>query len=400
MDTQELIETIRDKAHRYRMETAKTLAAMIKIPSLSGEEEEIVRHLEPVVRSVGFDEVRVDGLGNIVGRIGSGKKILAFDGHIDTVDTGDRSQWVKDPFSGEIDDEYVYGRGAVDQEGGVAAMLTAARILKELDYDGEFTVYFTFTIMEEDADGLCWLWLIEREGIRPDYAVITEPTNLGVYRGHRGRMEMDVSFGGRSAHGSAPERGDNAIYKASRGALALEKLNDDLSPDPFLGKGTVVISRFRSSAPSLCAVADGAELHVDRRLTWGETKEVALKQVQAACGPDATVTVTQYDRVSFTGAQYPQEAYFPTWKIPPDHPLVQAGAETYRQLFRAEPVVDKWTFSTNAVSICGRYEIPTIGFGPGDEVQAHAPNEHTPIEHLEKASAFYAALPYIMEESV
>lgn len=392
-------EKILAKANEYRRYTAETLAGMIKIPSLSGEEKAVVEHLKPVAEAAGFDEVRVDGLGNLICRIGNGPKILAIDGHIDTVDTGDLDQWEKDPFSGQIDDTYVYGRGSVDQEGGVAAMITAGRILHELAYDGGFTIYFTITVMEEDADGLCWLWLIEREGLKPDFVVITEPTNLGVYRGHRGRMELDVRFRGVSAHGSAPERGDNAIYKASRGALALEKLNEELKPDPFLGKGTIVISRFTSSAPSLCAVADGAELHVDRRLTWGETKEIAVGQIQEACGPEAEVSVTMYDRISYTGAQYPQEAYFPTWKIPEEHRLVRAGATTFRELFESEPVVDKWTFSTNAVSICGRYEIPTIGFGPGNEVMAHAPNEHTPVDHLEKASAFYALLPYILEET-
>ena len=393
--TQEILQL----AKEYRRYTAETLSSMIKIPSLSGEEGPLVEHLTTICETAGFDEVRVDGLGNLLCRIGTGSTVLAIDGHIDTVDTGDLEQWEKDPFSGEIDDTYVYGRGSVDQEGGVAAMITAGRILHELSYNGGFTIWFTFTIMEEDADGLCWLWLIEREGIKPDFVVITEPTNLGVYRGHRGRMELDVSFRGVSAHGSAPERGDNAIYKASRGALALEKLNEELRPDPFLGKGTIVISRVTSSAPSLCAVADGAELHVDRRLTWGETKEIAVQQIQEVCGPDAKVSVTMYDRVSYTGAQYPQEAYFPTWKIPEEHRLVRAGARTFRELFDAQPVVDKWTFSTNAVSICGKYEIPTIGFGPGNEVQAHAPNEHTPIDHLEKASAFYALLPFILEDT-
>jgi len=393
--TQEILQL----AKEYRRYTAETLSSMIKIPSLSGEEGPLVEHLTTICETAGFDEVRVDGLGNLLCRIGTGSTVLAIDGHIDTVDTGDLEQWEKDPFSGEIDDTYVYGRGSVDQEGGVAAMITAGRILHELSYNGGFTIWFTFTIMEEDADGLCWLWLIEREGIKPDFVVITEPTNLGVYRGHRGRMELDVSFRGVSAHGSAPERGDNAIYKASRGALALEKLNEELRPDPFLGKGTIVISRVTSSAPSLCAVADGAELHVDRRLTWGETKEIAVQQIQEVCGPDAKVSVTMYDRVSYTGAQYPQEAYFPTWKIPEEHRLVRAGARTFRELFYADPVVDKWTFSTNAVSICGKYEIPTIGFGPGNEVQAHAPNEHTPIDHLEKASAFYALLPFILEDT-
>ena len=298
LSLQDLSARVGAKAAAYRHSTAQILSDMIKIPSLSGEEGPLVEHLLPVIRAAGFDEVRVDGLGNIIARIGYGPQVLAFDGHIDTVDTGDRSQWEFDPFCGTIDDNYVYGRGSVDQEGGTASMITAARILKDLDYAGAFSLYFTFTIMEEDADGLCWNWIIEKEGLKPDFVVITEPTNLGVYRGQRGRMEIAVQYAGLSAHGSAPERGDNAIYKGARGALALEALNPTLGFDAFLGKGSLVLSRFESSAPSLCAVADGARLHVDRRLTWGETKELAVAQVQQACGPQARVSVVHYDRVS------------------------------------------------------------------------------------------------------
>lgn len=388
---------IAELALEYSAQTAENLSRMVQVPSLSGEEEEVVSLIEGMANEAGFDEIRVDPLGNLVARIGDGPRVLAIDAHVDTVDTGDRSQWEHDPFSGLIADGYVHGRGSVDQEGGAASMITAGRILRELDYDGAWTVYFTFTVMEEDCDGLCWNYLIEEQGIRPEFAVITEPTNLGVYRGHRGRMEMDVAFTGRSAHGSAPERGDNAIYRCARTTLGIEELNARLAPDPFLGKGTIAVTRFRSSAPSLCAIADGADIHVDRRLTWGETKETAIREIEAMA-PDARITVTQYDRPGYTGLAYPQESYFPTWKIEADHPLVTAGVATWEALYGERPVVDKWTFSTNGVAICGKHGIPTIGFGPGDEVYAHAPDERTPIDHLEKASAFYAMLPWIMEE--
>lgn len=385
-------------AESYRGETATNLSRMIQIPSLSGEEERLLSEIHKMLDAAGFDEVRVDGLGNIIARIGSGPRILVFDGHVDTVDTGSRSQWDDDPFSGSIDGQSVHGRGSVDQEGGVAAMITAGRILHELSYNGTFTIYFTFTILEEDCDGLCWNYIIEREKIVPEFAVITEPTNLGVYRGHRGRMEVDVNFSGLSAHGSAPERGDNAIYKAARAALGIEKLHERLRSDPFLGKGSIVVSRITSSAPSLCAVADGASLHIDRRLTWGETRESALAEIQEACGEDARIEVPLYRRVTYRGSAYPQESYFPTWKIEEDHVLAASGVATFRELFGTEPVLDKWTFSTNGVAICGKHGIPAIGFGPGNEIYAHAPNERTPIDHLEKASAFYALLPYVLEE--
>jgi putative selenium metabolism hydrolase len=328
--------------------------------------------------------------------VGNGPKVLAIDAHIDTVDTGDESQWEFPPFSGLIKDGYVHGRGTVDQEGGAAAMITAARILTEMKYDGDYTIYFTFTVMEEDCDGMCWEYLINEEKLVPDFAVITEPTNLGIYRGHRGRMEMELYFKGLSAHGSAPERGKNVIYSASKVALEIEKLNENLRSDPFLGKGTIAATLLRSQSPSLCAIPDLARMHIDRRLTWGEDKESALAELKEICDNDVTIEVPDYDSPSYKGTVYKIEKYFPTWKIPEDHPLVQSGAKTYEALFHERPRIDKWTFSTNGVSICGRHGIPCIGFGPGNEIYAHAPNEKTPVEHLEKAAAFYTLIPYLL----
>lgn len=397
MDT---AKKIMEKAKLYEDYTAKNLSSMVKIPSLSGEEEKVVLEIKRQLEEAGFDEVRIDGLGNLIGRVGRGSKILAIDAHIDTVDTGDRKQWDKDPFSGEVSGGFVYGRGTVDQKGGAAAMVTAGRILKELSYNGDFSVYFTFTIMEEDCDGLCWKYLIEEEKLVPDFAVSTEPTNLRITRGHRGRMEMELYTHGVSCHGSAPERGDNAIYKAARAALAIEELNPRIMSDPFLGKGTITVTYINSDSPSLCAVPDQCMFHMDRRLTWGETKESAVEEVKKAVGPGIDVSVPLYEKRSYKGTLFTQEKYFPTWKIEEDHPLVKGGVKTYTDLFGEKPVVDKWTFSTNAVSICGRYQIPTIGFGPGDESFAHAPNEKIPVEHLRKASAFYALLPYILEGSL
>jgi putative selenium metabolism hydrolase len=390
-------EEILKKTQDYSSFTSKCLSEMVKIPSVSGEEKEVMEKVSELLDKAGIKEHWTDGLGNVIAKVGSGKKVLAIDAHIDTVDTGDVSQWDFDPFSGEIKDGYVHGRGTVDQEGGAASMITAARILQEMNYQGDWTIYFTFTIMEEDADGLCWLYLIEKENLKPDYCVITEPTNLNIYRGHRGRMEMEVYFKGLSAHASAPDRGKNTIYSASKFAVQLEELNEKLKTDELLGKGTLAPTVFQSDAPSLCAIPDKANIHIDRRLTWGETKESAVEEVSNLLGDDATVEVPLYDKPSYKGTVFKQEQYFPTWKVEEDHPLIQTGVKNFKELFEKEPVVDKWTFSTNAVAVCGRYEIPCLGFGPGNEVLAHAPNEKTPVEHLDKAAAFYAMLPYSLD---
>lgn len=393
----EYYKKIQELSVQYSDYTAENLSRLIQCKSLSLSEELVQQELMRQMQKAGFDEVRMDGLGNVIGRIGNGRRIVAFDAHMDTVDLGNLDDWDFDPLGGKVSDGFVHGRGSVDQKGGAAAFVTAGRIIKEMAWQRDLTIYFIGSVIEEDCDGLCWKYLVEEEGIRPDVVVITEPTNLNIYRGQRGRMEMHVSFYGLSCHGSAPERGKNAIYMASKAALEIEKLNERLKHDDFLGKGSVTISEFVSKSPSLCAVADFARLHLDRRLTWGETKETAIAEIQELISDmKATVTVLNYEETSFTGLNYGMEKYYPTWNIPENHETIQKGVHVFTELFGKKPIVDKWTFSTNGVTINGLYDIPIIGFGPGNEVMAHAPNEKVPIEHLEKASAFYAALAFYL----
>lgn len=387
----DISETIYQLSEKYGNYTAENLSKLVKIKSISLNEKEVQEELMRQMNEVGFDEVRMDGLGNVIGRIGNGKRILAFDGHIDTVDTGNLDNWDFSPFSGEIKNGYVHGRGSVDQKGGVAAFVTAGKILKEIGLSKDITVYFVGSVIEEDCDGLCWKYIIEEEKLRPELVISTEPTNLVINRGQRGRMEMAVTFRGISSHGSAPERGKNAIFMASKVCLGIEALNNKLKKDDFLGKGTITVSEFKSGSPSLCAVADYARIHIDRRLTVGETKESAVAEIEKMIeGMDAKVEVLNYEETSFTGLRYGMEKYYPTWLVDKAHPAVKMGEETYEALFAEKAKVDKWTFSTNGVTIKGIYDIPVIGFGPGWESMAHAPNEKVPVEHLTKASAFYA----------
>jgi len=378
-------------AEQYRDLTAANLGRLVRIRSVSGQEAEVNAELARQMEEAGFDEVRTDGLGNVIGRIGRGPRVLAVDAHMDTVDVGNRDNWTFDPFSGEVKDGFVWGRGSTDQEGGAAAFVTAGRIVRELGLGDRLTLVCTGTVMEEDCDGLCWKYLVEEEGLKPELVISTEPTDLGVYRGQRGRMEIALSFRGISAHGSAPERGDNAIYKAARACLAIEELNGRLAGDDFLGKGSLTVSEIRSGGPSLCAVADFARIHVDRRLTRGETRESAVAELRAIAEPlGGTLEVLRYDGTACTGLKYGMESYFPTWVLDEDHPAVRRGAAVFEALFDRPARVDKWTFSTNGVTINGLYGIPVIGFGPGNEVMAHAPDEKVPVDDLVKASAFYA----------
>jgi len=395
-----LANEVLNLAEQYRDDTARNLSKLVQIPSLSGQERDVNAELASQLEQAGFDEVTIDPLGNCIGRLGNGPRVLAIDAHMDTVDVGERANWSFDPFGGEIRDGFVHGRGTVDQEGGAAAFVTAGRMLKELGLKDEITLLVTGTVMEEDCDGLCWKYIIEESGIRPDLAISTEPTNLGVYRGHRGRMEIGVSFRGVSCHGSAPERGDNAAYKAARACLAIEELHPRLTPNDFLGKGSVTVTEVTSSGPSLCAVPDFARLHLDRRLTEGETEQSAVAEVEEAVrGLDARVEVLHYDGKAYTGLEYGMPKYYPTWVLPADHPAVVEGAAVSEALFGEAPVVDRWTFSTNGIAIAGLHGIPCIGYGPGNEVLAHAPDEKVPVDHLVRASAFYTLFALRMAQS-
>ncbi len=387
--------TYYEAAVAIKPELVKFMQDIIRIPSLSSQEGAVIERIRDEMQRLGYDEVMIDPMGNVIGRIGSGPRVIAFDGHVDTVDVGDPELWDRDPHSGDIDGDILYGRGTSDMKGGVASSVYAGALLKKHGIPDNVTVYVTGTVQEEDCDGLCWQYIVNEDGLRPDLVVITEPTSLRIYRGHRGRMEMEVHTSGISCHGSAPERGENAVYKMAGIIAEIEKLNEELEARAPLGKGTVTISEIRSTSPSLCAVADGCTIHLDRRLTIGETEETSVAEILALPSvktANASVTVLDYAVPSHTGLTYPTRKYYPTWEMPESEPEVQAAMTAFRNAFDQEPEVGHWTFSTNGVATAGMHHIPTIGFGPGHEHFAHAPNEQTEIEHLVRCAAFYSAL--------
>lgn len=391
-----MITDIQKLAKKYENDCAEFLLDLIAVKSMSSQEGNVIRRIQKEMEKFKFDEVTIDPMGNLLGRIGKGKTVIALDAHVDTVDVGNPALWKTDPFKGVIKSGTIFGRGASDMKGAVASIVYGGRIVKEFGLANDFTLYVVCSLQEEDCDGLCWQYIVKEDKLRPDCVVITEPTDLGIYRGHRGRMEMEVRTAGISCHGSMPERGVNAIYKMAPIIADIEKLNDRLAHDAFLGKGTVTISEVRSTSPSLCAVADSATIHLDRRLTKGETMELAVKEVQtleSVKKAGAEVVVLDYAVPSHTGLTYPTKKYYPTWLLDEDHPVMQVGIKTYQSLFNVAPRIGRWNFSTNGVATMGMSGIPTIGFGPANEIYAHSPDDQCPVEHLSKAMMFYAAFP-------
>ena len=386
---------IKQKAGEYEKQMTKFLRDLIAIPGESAGEEKVIQRIKQEMTAVGFDRIVIDDMGNILGYMGDGDKIIAYDAHIDTVGIGNRDNWEFDPYAGFENDEEIGGRGASDQLGGIVSAVYGAKIMKDLGLLAGYTVLVAGTVQEEDCDGLCWQYIINEDKVTPEFVVITEPTDGNIYRGQRGRMEIRVDVKGISCHGSAPERGDNAIYKMAEIISEVKELNERLHFDAFLGKGTLAVSEIFYTSPSRCAVADSCAISIDRRLTDGETYQSALAEISALPAVqkyNAVVSMYKYDRPAYTGLVYPTDCYFPTWVSPADHITTLSMVEAYEGMY-GTPVVDKWTFSTNGVSIMGRYGIPCIGFGPGKEAQAHAPNEKTWKADLVKCAAVYAALP-------
>lgn len=383
-----------DVASEFHEQIVGFLRDLIAIPAESCQEEARCQRVLEEYRKLGFDACRFDRLGNVMARIGRGPKTILMDGHIDCVGVGDREAWSYDPFRGKREDGKVYGRGAVDELPAIACMAYGARMLADAGIPEDVSVVLCASVMEEDCDGLSLHHLITREGIEPDVVVLGEPTDLNVYRGHRGRMEMTVTTHGVSAHGAHVERGINAIYKMAPIISDVEALNERLADDEFLGKGTITVSFIDCESPSLCAVPDRARIYLDRRLTAGETVEQAIEEIRRLPHlGDAVVDLPRYDAVSWRGHPVSQEKSFPTWVLPEEHPLVQGVAHAVNEILGQRPKIWRWTFSTNGVATMGRLNVPTVGFAPGREELSHSTQEWVLEEDLIKATAVYSRIP-------
>jgi putative selenium metabolism hydrolase len=388
-------------ARRYETEIVRFLREMIAIPAESGRERERCERVKVEYEKLGFADVRFDGLGSVVARVGEGPLVIMMDGHIDCVGVGDPQAWTYDPFAGKLEGGKVHGRGAVDELPAIACMAYGAKLLQESGLPLGVQIMLVASVLEEACDGFPLMHLIEAEGVRPDVVVLGEPTNLDVYRGHRGRMEIEVVTKGVSAHGAHCERGVNAVYKMAPIVADIEALNATLRSDDFLGKGTVTVSFIDCKTPSLNAVPDEARIVLDRRLTAGESPESALEEIRSLPHiGDAAVRVLAWEGQAWTGAPARQEQIFPTWVVPEAHPLVQGVAAAAKDVLGRAPGISRWVFSTNGVATMGRLGIPTVGFAPGREELSHTADEWVEVADLVTATAVYSLIPEELAQSV
>lgn len=397
-------EHILNKAKDYEKELIQFLRDLIAIPGEGCNEEKVIKRIEVEMKKAGFDEITIDKMGNIIGRIGYGKTVILMDAHVDTVGTGNIEEWSFDPYKGKVENNVVYGRGASDQLAGMASMIYGMKLIKELGLSGDYTIYVTGTCQEEPCEGLSLYNIIKDEKlIKPDYVLLTEPTNLRICRGQPGRLEMRITTRGKACHSSIPDEGINAIYLMQPIIESIKKLNKTLKVDEFLGKGTIAVTKIECDTPSSAAIPDKCTIDIDRRLTKGETKELALEQLQTIIDSTAEsknihLEILQYKATSWTGKIVEMEKYFPGWVLPEDHLLTKGAVKTAQMILNKTPEISKWAFSTNGIATMGDLNIPTIGFGPADDRFAHTVNDQVPVEHLTIACAYYALFPHVLVE--
>jgi len=381
-------------AQRYQADMVRFLRELIAIPAPSGQEQARCERVKAEYERLGFDRVFFDGLGSVVAILGQGPFTVMLDGHVDCVGVGDPASWPFDPFVGKLEDGKIWGRGAVDELPGIVCAAYGVKLLAERGWPPGLRVVLVASVLEEDCDGLPLMHLIGREGVRPDVVVLGEPTNLDVYRGHRGRMSIEIITRGVSAHGAHCERGVNAVYKMAPIIAEIEALNDRLASDDFLGKGTITASWIDCTSPSFNAVPDRARIVLDRRLTTGETPELALAELRALPSlGDAEVRVLGWEGRAWTGLGIEQEQVFPTWVLAEEHYLVQGTVAAATEVLGRRPAIGRWVFSTNGTASMGRLGIPTVGFAPGREELAHSTGEWVAVDDLVTAAAAYSLIP-------
>ncbi len=396
------ITSIQREVDQQRDNILTFLRQLVAIPSMDSQIGPVGERAQAEMAALGFSDIRFDSMGNTLGRIGDGPRILLYDSHIDTVGIGDPDEWQWDPFEGKVENGRFYARGACDEKGSTPGMIYGLAIAHRLGLLEGWTAYY-FGNMEEWCDGIAPHALVEHEGIRPDFVVIGEPTKMQVYRGHKGRVEMQVVAKGRSAHAASNHLGDNAIYKLLPIIEAISHLEPQLGDDPFLGHGKITVTDMKIETPSINAVPNQATVYIDRRVTFGESVEQVIQQVRDLIpepyrsSGEIRVEMLRYDDPSYTGFVFPVDKYFPAWALDPAHPLVQAGLKTARQIGLPEHPAGKWNFSTNGIYWAGKAGIPAIGFGPGEEETAHTVQDSVLLDDVVKATEFYALLPALLQ---
>ncbi|GJQ36214.1 MAG: selenium metabolism hydrolase [Anaerolineaceae bacterium] len=404
----DVVKEIQKKVEGQREKIVNFMREIVAIPSMECKIGPVGERIQSEMRKLGYDEVRFDRMGNTIGRIGHGPKVIVYDSHIDTVGVGNPDEWDWDPFHGKVENGLLYARGACDEKGSTPGMVYGLALARDLGLLDGYTVYY-FGNMEEECDGIAPNTFVEVDPkVRPDFVVIGEPTKMRIYRGHKGRIELKITAHGKSAHAASHYLGDNAVYKMMATIMDIRELDRRLrlgmGHHPVQGVPSIAVTDVSARTASLNAVPDQFTIYLDRRITSNEPRDEVIEQIKGLIPEylreEIHVEELFYDTPSYTGFVFPVSKYYPAWILEDAHPLVHAGSDTIEALWGEKRPLGTWDFSTNGTYWAGKAGIPSIGFGPGDEKTAHMRDENVPLDEVVAATAFYALLPKMLKEKM
>jgi putative selenium metabolism hydrolase len=375
-----------EQVEKNRRALIKFLKKLVKTPSISGKEKELAEIIKSELGELGYNYYS-DGMGNVVAHTGRKKgRTILFDTHMDHIQPGNPESWRYPPYGGEVDKGILYGRGSVDMKSAIASVVYG---IAAEEQEGE--IYISFVVHEETNEGIATKQVIKEGGIKLDACVLGEPTNLKLSIGQRGRAVFKVTTEGMTSHSSMPELGRNAIYLMNPIINNVKEANRRLPEDSFLGKASMAITEIDCQPGGGPIIPDRCSIIIDRRTIPGETLG-GIAEDLSGIAEGAEVELIEDEITCFTGFQTKVKQYFPGWVTDQNHWIVTRSLEALKMVLGYEPRIFGWRFSTNGVCTSGEFNIPTIGFGPGDPSLAHQPNEHVSIEDVVVAAKGYASI--------
>jgi succinyl-diaminopimelate desuccinylase len=398
------LENIRAVAQERQAATIAFAQQIVRTPSLPGQENDVAAVISNEMKKLGYDQVWIDEAGNVIGKISGGQgPVVLLNGHMDHVDPGPAEGWPYPPFSGQIVDGELWGRGSVDMKGPVACMIYAASIFKQIGLTPPGDILMTVPVMEETG-GVGTQHLVSH--LKADVAICGEPSRNTLRRGHRGRVELQVTFKGRSAHASIPHLALNPHYKAASFWVKLPTL--EMAHNETLGASTVAPTLYTTDQISPNVVPGEVYLTLDWRNVPAESPEIIVAKIRDLLDTlardetendyQATVEITCPKFITYTGLEKLFPLIFPSYLLTEDDPFLRAAQATLVNVLGRDEGIDVWRFATDGGHLMAA-GIPTVGFGPGDDTLAHTNQERISLAQMKEAVVAYAALILALAEA-
>jgi putative selenium metabolism hydrolase len=361
-------------------EVVRFLQDLVHARGIGGELADVADVAVRRMHSLGFDKVWQDEVGNVIGMRRGNKPgpRLVFDAHMDTVEVGDRTAWKHDPFGGELSEGKIWGRGAIDDKGSLAAFTVALASMPREAIFGE--VYAVGTVGEEQLEGAALDYVLD--AIKPDGVIIGEPTDCRLGIGHKGRARVNLNLHGVACHSSSPEVGVNAIDKAMEAIRRVRQIAP--VEDSLLGCSVMEpIQIISSPFPSASTIPYACQVVFDRRMVRGETRQTVIELHRKALNglDDCTIDFEEVEISSYTGKTIKNLDFHPAWAIEPDSQWVQLSLKGMKAAGIPE-VYYGTPYCTNGSGSAGERGIPTILFGPGSVLLAHMTDEYSEVADL------------------